>query len=82
MVLVVSDPQRPGHSSSIKILHSFYVEKGLTQEVLQIWESIMHDRPPSLALFAFVLSSANDFYHSLARSKKQEVYRWEMGCRH
>lgn len=35
--------------------------------------------PPSPDLFAFALSTMNDFYHGMARSKKLEVFKRKVG---
>ena len=74
MVLVLSDPPQRGRSSSIKISNSFYAE-----EVSHIWGFVMLHGPPSPDLFAFALSSTSDFYHGITRSKKQEVFKRDMG---
>ena len=72
--LVISNPPQRGRSSSIKISNSFYAE-----EVSHIWGFVMLHGPPSPDLFAFALSSTSDFYHGITRSKKQEVFKRDMG---
>ena len=42
----------------------------------------MLDSPPFPALFASALSSTSDFYHDVARCRKQKVYRWEVEVYH
>ena len=58
-----------------------FMQEGLTEEVSGIWGFVILLGPPSPDLFASALSSMSDFYHGVAKSKKHEVFKREVGVR-